>query len=86
MPLKRFAGLTPAQQRTFEQIATNQDGGHHPATLKALMRLGMIDYRNEEKRDELGEYQITHFFIPAAWHLRWCEWCAAQEDGEGGGE
>lgn len=79
MTTKRFANLSPAQQRVFEQIATGNDASHHPATLKALERSGMI----ESYPERLGgrfPVTITRYLVPVGWHIRWCEWCAEQPD------
>lgn len=79
MPTKRFANLSAAQQRVFEQIAVNNDGGHHPATLKALERKGMIESYLQRWSDVFPG-GITRYRCVIAWHIAWCEWCADQPD------
>ena len=74
---KRFASLTPAQLRVFEQVAINQDGGHHPSTLKALERRGMIESYQERWSDKFPG-SITRYMVPLPVHIAWCEWCAEQ--------
>lgn len=80
---KRFAGLTPAQQRVFEQIATGNDAGHHPATLAALVRKGAVAER-EEKHVEpgFGTFTIKRYDFVLTWHMAWCRWCAENVDEE----
>lgn len=83
MPTKRFANLSPAQERVFEQIAINLDGGHHPATLKALERKGMIESYREAQPTGHGRLFcfVTRYLVPLPVHIRWCEWCSEQPDG-----
>jgi len=69
---KRFRGLPKKQVEVFEQIAVGNDGGHHPATLGALQRKGLISFR--EKRFFGTVVQAPYVPIPI--HVEWCEWCA----------
>lgn len=84
---KRFRNLTPAQEQVFEQIAINQDGGHHRTTLKKLLALGLIE-KHQEYWKQPGEslaVLITRYIVPLAIHIEWCEWCAencAENDDE----
>lgn len=77
-----FKGLTEAQQRVFEQIATGNDAGHNSRTLAALVKKGMI----EEEKQSGGTYRgktifwITRYFVPLPVQLLWCAWCAEQPD------
>ena len=75
---KTFQGLTPAQDRVLAQIATGNDGAHHPATLKALEDKGLIE--SEEVKDNYGGLPFTYrrYYVPFPIHLEWCEWCASQ--------
>lgn len=70
---KRFRNLSPAQERVFGQIAINLDGGHHPATLAALVRKGLIE---EERQAAGGGFTIYRYFVPLPIHMEWAAWCA----------
>lgn len=73
-----FRNLSPTQSRVFEQIAINQDGGHHPATLKALLKKGLIESYQIRDADSLFPVRITRYFVPTSTHIEWCAWCAEQ--------
>lgn len=81
---KRFAGLTPAQQRVFEQIATGNDAGHNNRTLGALVHKGLIEKEQTPGGSYRGKtiFWITRYYVPLPVHMRWCVWCAEQPDDE----
>lgn len=80
------AGCTRQQVAVFEQIAMNNDGGHHPATLAVLERKGLI----------VGEYEpvygpgrhpidripimIRRYHVPLHVNLQWCVWASEQPE------
>jgi hypothetical protein len=76
--MKRFRDLPKAQSFVFEQIAINNDAGHHPATLKALMKKGLI----EETRERQGAFSIFRYHVPIPIHMEWCNWCSKQPGNE----
>ena len=50
--------LPPKQRVVFDQICCNNDGGHHPATLQALERRGLIcSYPQTARRPIPGAHQ-----------------------------
>lgn len=74
--LKAIKSLRPNQRHVLDCIAIGQDGGHHPATLKKLVDLGLI----VEERQRSGAFVVTRYGMPIHVHIVWCEWCA-EEDG-----
>lgn len=68
-------GLTMAQRRVLGAVAINQDGGHHPLSLKGLQGLGLI----ESYPERLGGHPprtVTRWRVPIHVHMAWCAWCA----------
>jgi len=75
--------VTPAQQEAFEQIATGSGMAHHPTTLAALERKGLIEQVGERV---FGSgplaVRIPVHEVPIPIHMAWCEWCAENVDDE----
>jgi hypothetical protein len=77
-----FDALTEPQRHVLGAIAVNMDSGHHPATLRKLMELGLI----EEYEETLGgrfPVRIKRYVVPLPVHIAWCEWCDANYDDDG---
>jgi hypothetical protein len=77
--IETFDGLPKRQAEVFEQIAINLDGGHHPATLAALVKKGYIEEYTEVVKDSMifwCNFRVTRYRVPIGVHIRWCEWCA----------
>ena len=72
---ERFHGLTPKQFDVLSQIALNNDGGHHPATLKALLGKGLIE-RSEQKLGGRFPVTIWRYYMPIHVHIEWCYYCS----------
>lgn len=83
---KTFDGLTPAQNRVLEQIATmGPYRGHHPKVIAELERRGLIVGQDVEVgRDRYGPIVVREHQMPLAQHMRWCQWCAGDQRTEGG--
>jgi hypothetical protein len=76
-----FTGLTGAQERVLGLIAMNEDGGHHPKVLAALVKRGLI----EEYEETLGgglPMRIKRYRMPLHVHIQWCQWCSDSFDEE----
>lgn len=75
-------GMTPAQRRDFELIATGQRprGGYR--TINALRDRGLIENAPPKVigRDALGLIKIPDWFVPLHVHAQWCQWCGEQGD------
>ena len=76
-PRHPAAACTPAQHAVFEQIAVGNDRCHHPATLAALLRRGLIEKVGERV---IGapplQVHVPVYEVPLPLHMAWCEWCA----------
>ena len=92
-----FDRLPPRQRDVLGFIAINWDKGHRPATIKALLRKGLIEEAGEEElrfKDGLPPMRIMHYAVPLDVHIAWCEWCnewcdaqgEQKEEGNGGNE
>lgn len=82
-PLAAEFGRLPERQRdVLGMIAINQDGGHHPATLRALEKCGLIESYTETQSDHIGVFHITRYRVPFPVHMAWCAWCSTQVDEE----
>ncbi len=73
--------MTKGQRDAFEQIAVN----HHPRckwpTIDALLKAGVIERdEGEKRRDAIGVYEIPKFTVPLPVHMQWCKWCSEQPD------
>ena len=73
-----FPGLTAAQRRVFEAIAVNDDGGHHPKTLRVLLKRRLIVAAEEEDHRSWPPMLITRYHVPLPIHIEWCAWCDRQ--------
>jgi hypothetical protein len=72
-----FDTLNDKQRTVLGMIAINQDGGHHPATLKCLEDLGLIEpYNDEFLISRFGIMKVKRYLVPLPVHINWCEWCA----------
>ena len=69
--MKRFRKLSKKQLAVFEQIAINNDEGHHPFTLKSLVKRGLIT----ERREEWVWGWVWRYDVPLGVHAEWCQWC-----------
>lgn len=76
------AGMTPAQRRDFELIASNQfpTGGHR--TITKLKARGLIADGPPRVvgRDAFGDVVAPTWAVPPHVHAQWCEWCSEQPD------
>lgn len=77
-----FRNLGEYQTKVFESIAIGQDGGHHPRTLEALERKGLIE-KYEQSIRGVGDtvvdripMVIYRYRVPIYIHIEWCRWCA----------
>jgi hypothetical protein len=75
------AGMTPAQRRDFELIATGQRprGGYQ--TINKLKARGLIEDAPPKVlgRDALGVIAIPQWTVPLSVHMQWCKWCNETE-------
>lgn len=80
--------LRKRQREVLGQIAINNDGGHHPKTLKALQSKGLIVAEQQEVRGPFRgtTMTITRWYVPIAVHMVWCTWCSEQESSDIGGK
>lgn len=73
-------GMTRAQRRDFELIATGRRplGGY--LTLKKLKERGLIEDGPPEVlgRDALGKITRPTWTVPLAVHMQWCQHCSEQ--------
>ncbi len=79
MPVRHPAGhLSQNVRAVFEQIAINDDIGHPPRAIRALMERGLIIVagRREIGRDRFGKITIPIYVVPLSVHMQWCDWCA----------
>lgn len=77
----RFRGLPKHQAEVFEQIAVGNSRCHHPQTLKALHKKGLIEFAERILgRDALGLIIVNDPYVPISVHMEWCKWCAKQFD------
>ena len=77
--MKRFDGLTKAQDEAVQLIAFGGDGRTvHPKTLDVLLRRGLIVQTGEEVicRDRFGVVTAPVYQMPLGEHMRYCQWCA----------
>ena len=74
--MKTFRNLPQAQAAVFEQIAVNNDGGHNPNTIKALLRKGLIAQTEERS----GPFVTFRYYVPIPIHMEWCRWCSEQPE------
>lgn len=72
------AGLSARATEVFEQIAVNEDTGHHPRILKQLVERGLIEPREETVAGPFRgtTIAVTRYSVPMPVHMAWCAWCA----------
>jgi hypothetical protein len=73
---KRFDGLTKAHEELFERIAIGDDRFVNERTVASLIAKGLVE--KYEQQD--GPFIWFRYRTPIAVHIRWCEWCATQEE------
>jgi hypothetical protein len=73
------AHCTPKQIEVFEQIAINNSTGHHPATVKALERKGLVVLTERVLRGH-PPVKVWEPQVPLPIHMQWCQWCAEQPE------
>lgn len=69
--------LTKRQQEVLGAIAMNEDGGHHPKTLKVPLEKGLIEATTEILPGRLPVH-ITRYHTPIHVHIAYCDWASAQ--------
>jgi hypothetical protein len=69
--------LPRRQQEVLGCVAIHDDGGHHPATLKALLAKGLIEAYQEDLGGRLS-VPITRYRTPIFVHFAYCIWASAQ--------
>jgi hypothetical protein len=72
---KRFMGLTPKQTEVLGHIAMNNDRGHHPATLTALLNRCLIERHEVRAPNERLPFYDVHYTVPLGVHMAYCQWC-----------
>ncbi len=72
-------GCTKLQIEAFERIATGDDRGHAPSTLRALERRGLITLHETHLPGEFA-VRVKIPVVPLPVHYAWCAWCAGQPD------
>ena len=81
--LATFDRLAEYQRGVLGLIAIGQDGGHHPSTLKALERRGLIV--GHFQRLGVGtsvEVVVQRWEVPIPVHIVWCQWCSIHAPNE----
>lgn len=74
---RRFDGLNEMQQDALGQIAMGIAWGHHPATVRSLMKRGLVEEQEVElPGDPRFPVRIRVYRMPLHEHMRWCQWCA----------
>lgn len=76
-----FNKLTKAQRRVLGLIAINQDEGHHPRTLEALLKKGLIRRTAQILPGPLP-VRVYIYYVPIHVHIAWCQWCCDHPDEE----
>ena len=77
MKTKRFRQLPPKQSEVFEQVASGNSRGHHPATLLALCGKGLIEFHDAVLgKDHFGNIIVKVPYVPVPIHMEWCQWCS----------
>lgn len=72
--------LTPRQQDVLSQVYMNNDLGHHPKTVKALLAKGLIVAEKQNLGGHPPLFVERYDFPNFAAHIAWCEWCEAQPE------
>lgn len=73
-------GVRPKQRSVLAAVAFGDDSGHHPETLKALERRGLIEGIDQRLG---GRFPVTirRYFMPIHVHVAFCEWCSRADAG-----
>lgn len=72
-----FDALSPAQRYVLGMIATTDHNAFHPATIKALLRKGLIVQHEAERLvPGLGTMTMVVYDLSPGVMAQWCEWCA----------
>ena len=85
--MARFRNLSESQSNVFELIAINQDWGHHPRTLEALEKKGLItkhegvSYGSGNSALDRIPMKIYRYQVPLDVHIEWCDWCSREDEG-----
>jgi hypothetical protein len=58
------------------------DGAHPSATLKSLVKKGMLVER-KENRGGRPPMTVTRYYVPLGVHMLWCRWCSENVPDEG---
>ena len=73
-------GMTAAQRRWFEAIATGTHGSLAPKkVMAALLEKGVVEHTGQREISP-GPMVVTiqDYAIPLGLHAQWCAWCAEQ--------
>lgn len=72
------AGMTKAQKKAFEMIATGRDYGLHASSVDALVAAGLVLRLRDQiiGRDAFGAISVPRYEVPLPVHMQWCQWCA----------
>lgn len=79
---KTIDKLSEKQRHVLGMIAINEDTGHPPATIRALIKKGLIDSFEEEifgrgnSPIDRIPLVVTRYYVPLPIHIIWCEWCS----------
>lgn len=73
---KRFDDLTAKQEDVLGLIAMGCDHGHHPATVKSLIKRGLVIEHEVILPDPRFPIRMKVYEMPLYHHMRWCQWCA----------
>jgi hypothetical protein len=75
--------LPARQAAALAGIATGADGGHHPASIQALIAKGLVREWEESRRDALGPYAVKRYDVTSyRVHMAWCEGVVGSEEAE----
>lgn len=76
--MRRFDGLTKAQDEALAGFALGGQPNIHPKTLAVLLERGLLEKRGDEVicRDRFGVVTRPVYEMPLHEHMRWCQWCA----------
>jgi hypothetical protein len=72
------AGMTEAQRRDFELIATGQRPRGTVGTISALKKAGLIVDAGHKLvgKDRFGDIFIPEWAVPIPIHAQWCKWAS----------
>lgn len=72
-------GLRPHQRDVLNAVAFGDDSCHHPATLVALEKRGLIEHYAQPLG---GRFAVTvrRYFMPSHVHIAYCEWCSYESE------